>query len=88
MTRAQRIHAQMTSRFAPEALEVIDDSALHAGHAGARPGGETHYTLVMVSAAFAGLNRVARQRLVNEALAEEFSTGLHAMALKLKAPGE
>jgi BolA protein len=88
MTRAQRIHALMTSRFAPEALEVIDDSAQHAGHMGARAGGETHYTLVMVSPAFAGLNRVARQRLVNEALAPEFSAGLHAMALKLKAPGE
>ncbi|WP_160123319.1 BolA family protein [Rhodovarius lipocyclicus] len=87
-SRAERIRALMTSRFAPQALELTDDSALHAGHAGARPGGETHYTLAMTSAAFAGLNRVARSRLVNEALAGEFQAGLHALALKLRAPGE
>ena len=87
-SRAARIRALMTSRFAPQALELTDDSALHAGHAGARPGGETHYTLAMTSAAFAGLNRVARSRLVNEALAGEFQAGLHALALKLRAPGE
>lgn len=87
-SRAERIRALMTSRFAPQAMELTDDSALHAGHAGARPGGETHYTLAMTSAAFAGLNRVARSRLVNEALAGEFQAGLHALALKLRAPGE
>lgn len=87
-SRAERIRALMTSRFAPQGLELTDDSALHAGHAGARPGGETHYTLAMTSAAFAGLNRVARSRLVNEALAGEFQAGLHALALKLRAPGE
>ena len=87
-SRAERIRALMTSRFAPQALELTDDSALHAGHAGARPGGETHYTLAMTSAAFAGLNRVARSRLVNEALAGEFQAGLHALALKLRARGE
>jgi BolA protein len=87
MSRAERIHATLTARFAPTRLVVQDDSAQHAGHAGATPGGETHYTVVMESAVFAGLNRVARSRMVNEALANEFTTGLHALALKLNPPG-
>ena len=74
--------------FAPSVLQIADDSAKHAGHAGARPGGETHYTVLLVSDRFAGLGRVARHRLVNEALAPEFGAGLHALALTLKAPGE
>lgn len=57
---------------------------MHAGHAGARPGGETHYNLAMHAAAFEGLSRVARQRLVYAALREEFDTGLHALTLDLK----
>ena len=61
---------------------------MHAGHAGARPGGETHYHVVMVSAAFQGQSRVARQRLVYQALREEFDTGLHALSLDLKTPEE
>jgi BolA protein len=86
MTRAQRIQATLNARFAPTRLVVQDDSAQHAGHAGATPGGETHYTVMMESEAFAGLNRVARTRMVNEALAGEFATGLHALALKLNPP--
>ncbi len=81
MTRTQLIEATLNARFAPSLLRVQDDSALHAGHAGAAPGGETHYTVTMASAAFDGLNRVARTRLVNEALAPEFAAGLHALAL-------
>ena len=65
-----------------------DDSSRHAGHAGARPGGETHYRLRIVSPAFDGLNRVDRQRLVYQALAGEFETGLHALSLDLKTPAE
>jgi BolA protein len=87
MSRAERIHATLTARFAPTQLVVQDDSAQHAGHAGAAVGGETHYTVVMEAAAFSGLNRVARSRMVNEALADEFTTGLHALALKLTPPG-
>ena len=87
MNRAERIHATLTARFAPTQLVVQDDSAQHAGHAGAAPGGETHYTVTMETATFSGLNRVARSRMVNEALAEEFATGLHALALKLNPPG-
>jgi BolA protein len=87
MSRAERIHATLTARFAPTQLVVQDDSAQHAGHAGAAAGGETHYTVVMEAAAFSGLNRVARSRMVNEALADEFTTGLHALALQLTPPG-
>ncbi len=88
MTRAARIEAALTARFAPVSLVVTDDSHQHAGHAGAAPGGQTHYSVMMVAAEFAGQNRVARTRLVNDALAAEFASGLHALALKLKAPGE
>ncbi len=86
--RAARIESLLRDRFAPTVLQVSDDSAKHAGHAGAQPGGETHYSLLVISDRFAGLNRVGRHRLVNEALAGEFSGGLHALALTLKAPGE
>lgn len=87
-TRATRMEAALRQAFAPAALEIIDDSAKHAGHAGARPGGETHYTVLMVSAHFAGMNRVARSRAVHEALAAEFADGLHALALTLRSPAE
>jgi BolA protein len=86
--RAQRIHATLTQAFAPAVLEVQDDSHLHAGHAGAAPGGETHYSVRLVSPAFAGLGRLARSRAVHATLADEFAGGLHALALKLQAPGE
>lgn len=79
---------QLQTLFTPLAFELSDDSAKHAGHAGARPGGETHYRLRMVSAAFEGLSRVARQRLVYDALREEFDRGLHALSLELKTPSE
>lgn len=87
-TRATRMEAALRQAFAPAALEIIDDSAKHAGHAGARPGGETHYTVLMVSEHFAGMNRVARSRAVHEALAAEFAGGLHALALTLRSPAE
>ncbi len=87
-TRAERIAARLNAAFAPASVEVRDDSALHAGHAGARPEGETHYGVTVVSPAFAGMNRVARSRAVHEALAEEFAGGLHALALALRTPEE
>jgi BolA family transcriptional regulator, general stress-responsive regulator len=88
MSRHARITARLNEAFAPAQLTVQDDSALHAGHSGARAGGETHYTVTMVAAAFTGKNRVARSRAVHEALAGELSSGLHALALVLRAPGE
>lgn len=86
--RAARIETLLRAEFAPTVLQVTDDSALHAGHAGATPGGQTHYSLTLVSDRFAGLNRVQRHRLVNDALGAEFGTGLHALSLTLAAPGE
>ncbi len=74
--------------FAPAVLQVTDDSARHAGHAGARPGGETHYTVLLVAEAFRGMSRVARSRAVHAALANEFASGLHALALTLRTPEE
>jgi BolA protein len=86
--RATRITASLTERFAPAEVSVTDDSAQHAGHSGARPGGETHYSVRIVSPAFAGQSRVARSRAAHEALATEFETGLHALSLRLLTPEE
>jgi len=88
MTVAETIAKKLTDRFAPARLDIVDDSARHAGHAGARPGGETHFTVTVVSAAFAGLGRVARQRLVYETLAAELMGGVHALALRTLTPDE
>lgn len=85
-SRAARIESAMRASFAPIALEVIDESDRHAGHAGAHPAGETHFRIKMTSAAFAGVSRVERQRAVNATLAGEFASGLHALALELAAP--
>jgi BolA protein len=89
MTRGERIRAILQARFTPVSLEVTDDSHRHAGHAGNPDGaGGTHYNVAMVAEAFAGQSRVARSRLVHDALAEEFASGLHALGLALRAPGE
>lgn len=86
--RAERIRSTLEARFTPSRIEVVDDSHRHAGHAGARPEGETHYGVLLVSPAFSGMGRIDRSRAVHEALAEEFSSGLHALALTLRAPEE
>ena len=72
MTRADRLHALLTQAFAPSVLHVQDDSARHAGHAGAQPGGQTHFNVLLVSVAFQGMARVARARAVHAALDSEF----------------
>ena len=83
-----RIAGKLTKALAPERLEVIDDSHRHAGHAGARPGGETHFTVDIVSLAFRGKSRLERHRMVNEALASELKDGVHALAIRAAAPEE
>jgi BolA family transcriptional regulator, general stress-responsive regulator len=88
LSRAERMQTLLTAQFAPQNIVIEDQSERHAGHAGARPGGETHYRLTLVSQAFEGLTRVARQRLVYHALREEFETGLHAFSMDLKTPAE
>lgn len=84
--RQARIEAALAAAFEPVSLSVIDDSHKHAGHAGAAPGGETHYSVEIVADAFAGLSRVQVQRAVMMVLQKEFDTGLHALALKARAP--
>jgi BolA protein len=87
-TRAERIEATLRTAFAPAEVTVRDDSHQHAGHAGARPEGETHFSVLVVSPAFAGMTRVARSRTVHEHLAGELAGGLHALALRLLTPEE
>jgi BolA protein len=87
-SRAKRIHTILQEAFAAAEITVQDDSARHAGHSGARPGGQTHYSVAVVSGVFAGQSRVARSRTVHDLLAGEFATGLHALALRLMTPEE
>ena len=81
-----QIETKLTAAFAPETLEVIDESEQHRGHGGWREGGETHFRVRMVSSAFSGQSRVARQRAVNACLAEELATTVHALAMEVRAP--
>jgi BolA protein len=87
-SRAQRLEAALTAAFSPALLRVVDDSDRHIGHAGARPEGQTHYSVLLVSDAFRGVSRVERSRRVHAVLAQEFGTGLHALALTLRTPEE
>jgi BolA protein len=82
------IQDKLTAAFEPLRLEIEDDSSRHAGHAGARSGGESHFNVIVESEAFRGLNKVARQRLVYRALAEELAGPVHALAVRALAPGE
>jgi BolA protein len=87
MSVAQKIEEKLNLAFNPEKLVVIDESHLHAGHAGARPQGESHFRVEIVSDSFSGLSRVARQRAIYQVLANEMATDVHALALDVKAPG-
>ncbi|WP_430420723.1 BolA family protein [Phenylobacterium sp.] len=82
------IQDKLTTAFQPTRLEIVDESDRHAGHAGAREGGESHFNVTIESAAFAGAARVARQRMVYHVLAEELAGPLHALSVKALAPGE
>ncbi|URW74490.1 BolA family transcriptional regulator [Sphingomonas donggukensis] len=84
---AEIMAARLTAALDPTHLEVVNDSHHHAGHMGDDGTGESHFTVVIESAAFAGLNRVARQRLVNHALADLLATRIHALAIRASAPG-
>lgn len=85
---AAEITARLTAALSPERLAVIDDSEMHRGHAGHDGSGESHFTVEIVAAAFAGQSRVARQRMVNGALAELLRERVHALAIRARAPGE
>ena len=84
----ERLERKLTDAFAPARLQIDDDSARHAGHAGARQDGESHFNVVIESAAFEGVSRVQRQRMVYAALAEELAGPVHALSVKALAPGE
>lgn len=85
---AATITQLLESAIKPMILEVVDDSAKHAGHAGARPEGQTHFTVVIVSDKFEGMPRVARHRMVYDALNPLFGEGLHALAITANTPTE
>lgn len=82
------ISNKLQEAFTPESLQVVDESHLHEGHAGHRPGGETHFRVYIVSDAFKGKSRVDRHRMINAALAAELAERVHALAIQAKAPGE
>ena len=84
----ETIRHKLNAAFEPDRLEVVDDSARHAGHAGAGTGGESHFNVLIESRAFAGTAKVARQRMVYRALADELAGPLHALSIKALAPGE
>jgi BolA protein len=83
-----RIAEKLAAAFAPETLDVVDESHQHEGHSGHRPGGQTHFRVHIVSESFRGKSRIERHRLVNQALASELSGGVHALAIHASAPGE
>jgi BolA protein len=85
---AQSLSRKLTDALAPLELRIVDQSALHAAHAGAAPGGETHFDIAITAGAFEGLSRVARQRLVYGVVAEELAGPVHALSLTTKAPAE
>ena len=88
MRTADIITEKLTSAFSPQSLKVVDESHLHAGHAGSREGGQTHYRVYIVSNAFEGKSRVDRHRMINAALAAELAGSVHALAIHAAAPGE
>jgi BolA protein len=90
MTRADEIRTRLQTALTPARLEIEDESGLHAGHAGARAGGESHFRALVVSARFEGVSRVARQRMVYAALGElmQGPGAIHALALRTLTPDE
>ena len=88
MRTQERITEKLQQAFAPESLRVEDESHQHTGHAGSRPGGETHYRLYIVAEAFRGKSRLERHRMINATLAVELAGGVHALAIHAQAPGE
>jgi BolA protein len=88
MNTKEAITNKLREAFTPESLDVTDESHLHEGHAGHRPGGETHFRVYIVSPAFQGKSRIERHRMINATLAGELAGGIHALAIKAQAPGE
>jgi BolA protein len=88
MARRDLITEKLTKAFTPESIRVVDESHQHTGHAGHRPGGETHFRVYIVAEAFRGKSRLERHRMINETLGSELQGGVHALAIHASAPGE
>ena len=88
MRTADVITRKLTEAFAPQSLNVEDESHRHEGHAGHRPGGQTHFRVYIVSDAFEGKSRLERHRMINALLSDELAGGVHALAIHATAPGE
>ena len=88
MSVEDRIREKLTRAFAPAALEIVNDSGRHAGHAGSPGTGESHFSVKVVSASFAGKTRIERHRMVNQVLAEELKGKIHALAVSALTPEE
>jgi BolA protein len=85
---AREMHRRLTQALAPARIELIDDSEKHRGHGGYNPAGESHFSLLIESAAFEGQSRVQRQRLVHHALGDLLHERVHALSIRARAPGE
>jgi BolA protein len=88
MSMKNTITKKLSEAFAPESLDVVDESHLHEGHAGHRPGGETHFRVYIVSQAFEGKSRIERHRMIHALLAGELAGGVHALAIRALTPDE
>jgi BolA protein len=88
MRRDEEITRKLTEAFDPESVRVVDESHQHEGHAGHRPGGQTHFRVYIVAQAFRGKTRIERHRMINALLAPELAGGMHALAIHAAAPGE
>src|SRR6185437_14822847 len=88
MQTADIITKKLTAALAPQSLRVVDESHQHEGHAGHRPGGQTHFRFYIVSELFKGMTRVQRHRMINQLLSAELADGVHALAIHAAAPGE
>jgi BolA protein len=88
MRVSDTITKKLQEAFTPESIDVVDESHLHEGHAGHRPGGQTHFRVYIVSQAFAGKSRIDRHRMINTVLAGDLAGGVHALAIHAAAPGE
>ena len=88
MSVAATIESKLRSALQPTRLTVVDESELHRGHAGHRPGGETHFRIYIVSQAFKGKSRIDRHRMINATLANELADSVHALAIHAQAPEE
>lgn len=88
MQRSDQIAQKLTAALTPQSVKVLDESHLHAGHAGARPGGETHFRVYIVSEVFKGKTRIERHRMINGILSDDLAGSVHALAIHASAPDE